>query len=54
MSVSRESKCPVGRYEPRLPRPAKEPPPGPGWIHEIKDDGFRILAEFTAWRRAFD
>jgi hypothetical protein len=54
MSVSRESKCPVGRYEPCLPRPAKEPPPGPGWIHEIKDDGFRILAEFTAWRRAFD
>ena len=30
--------------EPCLPRPAKEPPPGPGWIHEIKHDGFRILA----------
>ena len=30
--------------EPCLPRPAKEPPAGPGWIHEIKHDGFRILA----------
>jgi ATP-dependent DNA ligase len=27
-----------------LPRPAKEPPAGPDWIHEIKHDGFRILA----------
>jgi bifunctional non-homologous end joining protein LigD len=27
-----------------LPRPAKEPPSGPGWIHEIKHDGFRIMA----------
>ena len=32
------------RFEPCLPRPASEPPPGPGWIHEIKHDGFRILA----------
>src|SRR5436190_1126024 len=30
--------------EPCLPRAAKEPPAGPGWIHEIKHDGFRILA----------
>ena len=30
--------------QPCLPRPAKEPPAGPGWIHEIKHDGFRILA----------
>src|SRR6516165_2009463 len=30
--------------EPCLPRPAKEPPLGPGWIHEIKHDGFRIMA----------
>jgi bifunctional non-homologous end joining protein LigD len=32
------------RFEPCLPRPAKEPPAGLGWIHEIKHDGFRILA----------
>jgi len=30
--------------EPCLPRPATEPPSGPDWIHEIKHDGFRILA----------
>jgi bifunctional non-homologous end joining protein LigD len=24
--------------------PAKAPPAGPDWIHEIKRDGFRILA----------
>jgi bifunctional non-homologous end joining protein LigD len=24
---------------------AKEPPAGPGWIHEIKHDGYRIIAE---------
>jgi bifunctional non-homologous end joining protein LigD len=32
------------RFEPCLPRPAEQPPAGPGWIHEIKHDGFRILA----------
>ena len=32
------------RFEPCLPRPAQVPPTGPGWIHEIKHDGFRILA----------
>jgi ATP-dependent DNA ligase len=24
--------------------PAKAPPSGPDWLHEIKHDGFRILA----------
>ena len=33
-----------------LPRPAKEPPAGPDWIHEIKHDGFRILARREAER----
>ena len=31
-------------FEPCLPRPATQPPAGSGWIHEIKHDGFRILA----------
>ena len=34
--------------EPCLLRPAKEPPAGDGWIHEIKHDGFRILARRDA------
>jgi bifunctional non-homologous end joining protein LigD len=35
---------PYKAIHPCLPKPAKEPPPGPEWIHEIKHDGFRILA----------
>ena len=34
----------LGIIEPCLPVPAKVPPSRPGWIHEIKHDGFRILA----------
>ena len=34
-----------GNIEPCLPRPAKEPPAGPDWIHEIKHDGFRVTAQ---------
>src|SRR5947209_526190 len=34
----------TGSVAPCLPYPSKEPPPGPGWIHEIKHDGFRIMA----------
>jgi bifunctional non-homologous end joining protein LigD len=34
----------IGFIEPCLPSPAKAPPSGPGWLHEIKHDGFRILA----------
>jgi hypothetical protein len=34
----------VSPCEPCLPRSAKEQPSGPEWIHEIKQDGFRILA----------
>ncbi len=48
MSVSRELKRRVERYEPCLPRLAKEPPAGSGWFYEIKHDGFRILAELNA------
>ena len=34
--------------EPCLPSPAKRPPAGPDWIHEIKHDGFRIMARRDA------
>jgi bifunctional non-homologous end joining protein LigD len=30
--------------EPCLPSPADRPPSGPGWVHEIKHDGFRLMA----------
>jgi bifunctional non-homologous end joining protein LigD len=45
MSASRELQRQLRRIEPCLPSPATKPPAGPGWIHEIKHDGFRILAE---------
>jgi len=38
----------LGIIEPCLPSSAKVPPSGPGWIHEIKHDGFRILARRDA------
>ena len=33
-----------GVIEPCLPSSAERPPSGPGWLHEIKHDGFRIMA----------
>jgi hypothetical protein len=30
--------------KPCPPSPAKEPPSGDGWVHEIKHDGIRIMA----------
>jgi bifunctional non-homologous end joining protein LigD len=34
----------LGFIEPCLPSSAKAPPSGPGWLHEIKHDGMRIMA----------
>jgi ATP-dependent DNA ligase len=48
MSAYQELKRRINRtvtFEPCLPRPAKAPPNGSGWIHEIKHDGFRIIAQ---------
>jgi bifunctional non-homologous end joining protein LigD len=42
------SEFPHKAIQPCLPKPAKEPPAGPGWIHKIKHDGFRILARRNA------
>ena len=44
MSLREGTRPGLGIIEPCLPSPAKAPPSGPGWIHEIKHDGFRILA----------
>jgi hypothetical protein len=43
-SLDLKSKRSPRAVEPCLPSPVKAPPSGPGWIHEIKQDGFRILA----------
>jgi len=44
MSLRERTRPGLGIIEPCLPSPAKVPPAGPDWIHEIKHDGFRILA----------
>jgi bifunctional non-homologous end joining protein LigD len=44
----------IGFIEPCLPSPAKQPPTGADWLHEIKHDGFRIMAlQDTAGVRLF-
>jgi hypothetical protein len=44
MSLRERTRPRLGIIEPCLPSPAKAPPSGPGWLHEIKHDGFRIMA----------
>src|SRR5690349_8336486 len=39
---------PRGHIKPCLPLPAERPPSGPDWLHEIKHDGFRIIARRDA------
>jgi bifunctional non-homologous end joining protein LigD len=36
--------APPGFIEPCIPTRADKPPAGPNWIHEIKHDGYRIIA----------
>jgi bifunctional non-homologous end joining protein LigD len=33
-----------GMIEPCIPTRAPKPPVGPQWIHEIKHDGYRLIA----------
>jgi bifunctional non-homologous end joining protein LigD len=44
MSLRERTRPGLGIIEPCLPSLAKAPPSGPGWLHEIKHDGFRIIA----------
>jgi bifunctional non-homologous end joining protein LigD len=44
MSLRERTRPGLGIIEPCLPSPAKVPPSGRGWLHEIKHDGFRIMA----------
>jgi bifunctional non-homologous end joining protein LigD len=44
MSLRLHTRSTLRFIEPCLPSPAKRPPAGANWIHEIKHDGFRIMA----------
>jgi bifunctional non-homologous end joining protein LigD len=35
---------PLGFVPPCLPTKAQQPPTGDAWLHEIKHDGFRVVA----------
>jgi bifunctional non-homologous end joining protein LigD len=48
MSLRERTHPGLGLIKPCLPLPAKRPPTGPNWIHEIKHDGFRIMARRDA------
>jgi bifunctional non-homologous end joining protein LigD len=41
---SRSRSTLAGFIEPCLPSPADKPPSGANWIHEIKHDGYRLMA----------
>src|SRR5262249_39468828 len=43
MSVHSLSTALTGFIEPCLPSRTPHPPLGPGWLHEIKYDGFRLM-----------
>jgi ATP-dependent DNA ligase len=44
MSLRLRTRGTSGHIEPCLPSPAELPPSGDGWLHEIRHDGFRIMA----------
>jgi bifunctional non-homologous end joining protein LigD len=41
---ARPRALPAGFVAPCLPSSAPQPPSGEGWLHEIKHDGFRVIA----------
>jgi bifunctional non-homologous end joining protein LigD len=41
---------PAGFVAPCLPTTAPQPPSGDGWLHEIKHDGFRVIARKNGHR----
>src|SRR3954466_4102315 len=42
--LARDQRRPEGFIPPALLTPAKTVPTGPGWIHELKHDGIRLIA----------
>jgi ATP dependent DNA ligase domain len=43
-AVLNSHRLPVGFIPPCLPPKAVQPPSGERWLHEIKHDGFRVIA----------
>ena len=50
MSKLRLRALPTGFVAPCLPTSARQPPSGEEWLHEIKHDGFRIIARKVGTR----
>ncbi|NLC60316.1 MAG: ATP-dependent DNA ligase, partial [Gammaproteobacteria bacterium] len=53
---AQEAEAPTGPFEPQLARLGESPPRGDQWLHELKWDGYRILAtvadgEVRLWSR---
>jgi bifunctional non-homologous end joining protein LigD len=48
--AARHSPLPLGFILPCLPTPAKQCKSGPVWVHEIKHDGYRLIARRTGDR----
>ena len=48
--LSRPHILPAGFIEPCIPTAARIPPTGPGWLHEIKHDGYRLMARLEGRR----
>ncbi|MGY1457350.1 DNA ligase D [Luteimonas sp. A534] len=44
LTGARRGKAPTGPFEPQLAKLGKSPPKGEQWLHELKWDGYRILA----------
>ena len=42
--LPRPRTLPAGFVQPCLPMKAPKPPSGALWLHEIKHDGFRVIA----------
>jgi len=47
LTKAKKAKPPEGPFEPQLAKLGDAPPKGDQWVHEIKWDGYRILATIT-------
>ena len=48
-SRGRPLNAPAAFIHPCQPTVAKQPPSGPGWAHELKHDGYRLISIDRAW-----